>query len=448
MEMNFDGIVGPTHHYGGLAYGNIASELHRHHASNPKEAALQGLAKMKHLADLGIKQGVIPPQERPLISGLRSIGYLGHDADVVTHAYRDNPSLLSLCCSASAMWTANSATIAPSADTDDKKVHITPANLISNFHRSLETDTTARLLQAIFPNPNHFVHHSPLPATTLFSDEGAANHSRLCLRFDEPGIQLFAYGRRELPGHHEATSKKYPGRQTLEASQAIARLHQLEPDHTIFVQQNPEAIDQGVFHNDVIAVANGSVLLYHQEAFANSSAVIDNLSRKFRKLSGADLIAIQVTSQQLSVPEAVSSYLFNSQLITLPDLSMMLVCPSECEENSRARAVIQQIIDSNRNPISKAIYLNLRQSMNNGGGPACLRLRVALNKEELAAVSPHVVLNKALYDKLTAWVNKHYRDRLTLQDLADPQLIKETRTALDQLTQLLRLGTPYPFQRP
>jgi succinylarginine dihydrolase len=89
---------------------------------------------------------------------------------------------------------------------------------------------------------------------------------------------------------------------------------------------------------------------------------------------------------------------------------------------------------------------DLKQSMQNGGGPACLRLRVALNQTELAAVNPAVVMTNELYATLNTWVDKYYRDRLVDADLADPQLLNECRMALDQLTQILKLGSVYPFQ--
>ena len=97
--------------------------------------------------------------------------------------------------------------------------------------------------------------------------------------------------------------------------------------------------------------------------------------------------------------------------------------------------------------ISEVRVFDLKQSMQNGGGPACLRLRVALNETELAAVNPGVIMTAPLYDTLTQWVDRHYRDRLGEADLADPQLLIECRTALDELTEIMKLGSVYPFQR-
>src|SRR5688500_13214854 len=110
-EVNFDGLVGLTHNYGGLAVGNIAAAENALTDSNPREAALQGLAKMKYLADLGVRQGVLPPQERPTLGILRKLGFRGDDISVIGKAARAAPGLLRACCSASSMWVANAATV-------------------------------------------------------------------------------------------------------------------------------------------------------------------------------------------------------------------------------------------------------------------------------------------------------------------------------------------------
>src|SRR3954454_7944681 len=164
VEVNFDGLVGPTHNYAGLSQGNLASQRSKHRVSNPRAAALEGLAKMKLLASLGVRQAVLPPHERPDVGALRLLGFGGSDADVLWKARQQDPALLAGCCSASAMWAANAATVSPSADTTDGRVHFTPANLVSQVHRSLEAPTTSTILRAIFPDPDHFAHHPPLPA--------------------------------------------------------------------------------------------------------------------------------------------------------------------------------------------------------------------------------------------------------------------------------------------
>lgn len=442
LELNLDAIVGPTHNYAGLSYGNIASELHRAQVSNPKAAALQGLAKMKRLADLGVPQAVLPPPIRPDVAALRALGFTGSDAQVLDKARRENPVLLAACASASAMWAANAATVSPSADTADGRVHFTPANLVSQFHRSLEPPTTAALLRAIFPDPAHFVHHPPLPAGLHLSDEGAANHTRLCVRFDLPGVEVFTFGRRAFePGG--AAPRRFPARQTFEASQAIARRHGLRPNATLFVQQHPDAIDAGVFHNDVICVGHRDVLLVHEDAFADADA-IDRIARTFERECGQPLRVITVTRERLSLADAVRTYLFNSQLVDLshppPEGGIALICPRECEQSPAARAVVEAITGGD-SPIREVHFVDVRQSMNNGGGPACLRLRVALTQTEFNAMHQGVLLTPELYDRLVAWVNRHYRDHLTLDDLADVRLLEESRRAIDELGRLLGLTT-------
>jgi succinylarginine dihydrolase len=437
VEINFDAIVGPTHNYAGLAYGNVASQKNRQSASSPKQAALEGLAKMKAVADLGVPQAVLPPPVRPDIATLRAAGYAGSDADVLATVSKDDPILLAAVSSASAMWAANTATVSPSADAPDGRVHFTPANLISQLHRSIEPASTATILRAIFPDAKHFTHHPPLPCQLRWADEGAANHTRLCLDYDQPGVELFVYGR-HVDAADPAPPKKFPARQTAEASRAVARLHGLDSARTLFVQQNPDAIDAGVFHNDVAAVGNRNVFLCHARAFVDQPRVIEQLKSIFAATTGQPLHVIEIGDDQLTLDEAVDTYLFNSQIVAVPDGTMALIAPPECRDHPRARHAIVRIVSAGT-PIKAAHFVDVRQSMRNGGGPACLRLRVVLTDAERAATHPGVFLTDALYDRLTDWVTRHYRDRLHTGDLADPGLLEESRTAITKLHQILGL---------
>ncbi|MBD1584735.1 N-succinylarginine dihydrolase [Pseudoalteromonas sp. S16_S37] len=443
FEVNFDGLVGPTHNYAGLSYGNVASLNNADVVSNPKQAALQGLAKMKAMHDMGLKQGVLAPHARPDVDALRRLGFTGNDTQVINKAAKESPVLLRAVYSASAMWTANAATVSPSLDTIDGKVHFTAANLNNKFHRSLEPHTTTALLKAMFANDDYFVHHAHLPEQPFFGDEGAANHTRLCDSHGSKGLELFVYGASSLNNSIQGP-KKYPARQTLEASQAIARLNTINENQAIFIQQNPDVIDQGVFHNDVIAVGNENVLLCHEQAFLEQSSALDRISQAYTGTKPLHIIEVPTTS--VSVEDAVSSYLFNSQLVTLDDGSMMLVAPEECKNNHKVSHYIESLLSMN-NPVNTVKFFDLRQSMQNGGGPACLRLRVALTRQELSQVNPDVMMSNDKFSALITWVDKHYRDKLTDSDLADPQLIIETHTALDELTQILSLGSVYQFQR-
>ena len=445
IEANFDGIVGPTHNYSGLAAGNLAATAHAGQRSNPRAAALQGLAKMKALADLGFAQGVLPPQERPDVAALRRVGFRGSDLQVLARVAAEAPQLLSASSSAASMWVANAATVSPAPDTADHRVHFTPANLASSFHRAIEAGQTARTLSAIFADPVHFAHHSPLPAAPQFGDEGAANHTRLCARYGDPGVELFVYGRL---GFDESRSpsrvpSRYPARQTRAASMALARLHGLDASRCVFAQQNPDAIDAGVFHNDVIAVGNRDVLFFHEQAFAEPERTLDETRRA---LGGTALNAILVPAAAVSLGDAVSTYLFNSQLLSRPDGTMLLVAPAECREHPRVSAWLDTLL-STGGPIAAIRTFDLRESMQNGGGPACLRLRVVLDAAARAAVCPGVWIDDRSHRLLVEWVTAHYRDRLLPGDLADPALLDECRSALDRLTVLLGLPSLYPFQR-
>lgn len=441
FEANFDGLVGPTHNYAGLSFGNVASEKHQANVSSPKQAAKQGLAKMKALHDLGLVQGVLAPQERPDINTLRQLGFSGSDADVLAAAAKQAPRILAACCSASSMWTANAATVSPSADTHNGKVHFTPANLTNKFHRSIEHEVTGRILRATFNDERHFQHHSVLPSVEHFGDEGAANHTRFCHEYGDAGVEFFVFGRYAFDSR-QPQPKRYPARHTYEASEAIARKHGLNPARVVYAQQNPDVIDQGVFHNDVIAVGNRNLMFCHEQAFLNQAEVKQQLDSAL----GGGFNVIEVPTQRVSVHDAVSSYLFNSQLLTLADGHTLLVIPEECQHNPAVWEYLCELRDGD-SAIDALQVFDLKQSMSNGGGPACLRLRVVLNQQELTAFNQSTRMSDQLFETLNRWVDQHYRDRLADCDLADPQLLMESRTALDELTRILNLGSIYPFQR-
>jgi succinylarginine dihydrolase len=436
-EYSFDGLVGPTHNYGGLSRGNVASMTHGGRASNPRAAALQGLEKMRFVHDLGAGQGVLPPHPRPSVRTLRRLGFRGSDEEVIARAGREAEHLLRLTSSASAMWTANAATVAPSADTDDGRAHFTPANLSAMFHRAIEADTTRAVLRAIFADERRFDVHDPLPAGAHLADEGAANHTRLGGRGGAG--HLFAWGRSAwVPGPAPA---RFPARQTLEASQAVARLHRLPPARTLFARQHPAGIDAGAFHTDVLAVGHGPLLLLHELAFAEGEGLV----HRIREVLGDELRVIVAPERELPVADAVAAYPFNSQLLTLPGGEVAVLAPEESRENPRARAFLERVVSEGA--VARVHYRDVNQSMNNGGGPACLRLRVVLSDEEVRAIPAEVIFGPALQARLVEWVTRHYRDRLLPADLADPALAREGLVALDELTRILRLGPVYDFQR-
>lgn len=431
-EYNFDGLIGPTHNYAGLSFGNLASATNAGAASNPREAALQGLAKMRAAMELGLKQGFLPPQDRPHLKTLRALGFTGSDKEIIERAATGEPQLLANCYAASSMWTANAGTVAPSPDTGDRKVHFTPANLAANFHRSIEAETTGRVLRHIFADEQYFAHHPVLPGGVHFGDEGAANHGRLCESHGDTGVHLFVYGQ---------NGDRFPARQSKRASEAVARGHQLDPAKTVFVEQSKIALDSGAFHNDVVGVANGTVLFLHEQSFADADAAYAEIREKAPFVE-----IIEAPASAVSLQDCIKSYLFNSQLLSLPGGEMALLLPTESEENPSVKAFVDTTIAQN-NAINRVIYKNVRESMRNGGGPACLRLRVVLSDEEATAANGHFLLDVPKIEKLESWVRQYYRDRLSPDDLRDPSLMTESFAAMDALTQMLDMGAFYDFQR-
>ncbi|KQV57652.1 MULTISPECIES: N-succinylarginine dihydrolase [unclassified Caulobacter] len=440
FEANCDGLVGPTHSYVGLSPGNLASTRNAGEVSNPRDAALEGLSKMRQLSDLGIPQFVLPPHERPAVGLLKSLGFTGSDEAMIERAWKDAPALAAAAFSASPMWAANAATVTPSADTADGRVHFTPANLLTNLHRSLEGPQTTRALRRLFPDEARFAVHDPLPAQLHFADEGAANHVRLCAEHGAPGVNLFVWGR-EAWAHWDG---KFPARQTREASEAIQRRHSAAK--AVFAQQAKAAIEGGAFHNDVVCVGTRECLFFHERAFEDRALV----ERQVRVAADGlfEPVFVEVSEADLPMADLVASYLFNSQLLVVPgEERLVLLAPAETRDNPQAFAVAEGLIASN-GPIGRVDYVDVRQSMRNGGGPACLRLRVVLTEAELAAANPAQHFLPGLHTLLADWVTRRYRERLAPVDLADPDLLTESREALDELTRILDLGGDfYPFQR-
>lgn len=441
QEMNFDGIVGPTHNYAGLSYGNLASLAHKHQVSSPRGAALQGLAKAKALADRGLRQGVLPPLMRPDFSLAREMGYTGSDEAIVRRLGADDPVLLAVCYSVSSMWTANAGTVSPSIDTADGKLHFTTANLMSQLHRSIEAKGTSRVMRQIFGDEKYFAVHDALHGAASLCDEGAANHTRFCKSYGGVGIESFVYGRSFLEAGGVGP-KRYPARQSLESVKAITRRHGLRDDRVVLMQQNPEVIDEGVFHNDVISVGNLNVLLYHERAFLGGDEKVTELKARYEAVVGGVFYAIKIADEVMSVGDAVESYLFNSQLVDLGDGKMGLVCPARCKGNEGAMGAIDFILGGD-NPVDEVMFFDLHESMNNGGGPACLRLRVVMNEAELGAMHQGVVLTDSLYERLVVWVKEYYREELRVEDLRDVGLMGEVREGLMGLSDILELPNLY-----
>lgn len=410
VEINFDGIVGPSHNYAGLSFGNLAATAHAGDTSYPREAALQGLSKMRHNMSLGLAQGFLLPLPRPNPAYLEALG-----AEEAT-----DPRLTAAAWSASAMWTANAATVSPAPDTADGKCHLTPANLVTMPHRAQEWPDTSRQLAIAFADAKHFALHPPVPPS--FGDEGAANHMRLCDGHGSAGVEVFVYGKGGGP---------FPARQHEQASKAVARLHRLDPERTVFAEQSPEAIAAGAFHNDVVAVANERMLFAHERAFADPDALFEEIRAKF---PAAEIVV--VPDSAVSLPTAVRTYLFNAQLVTLPDATMALVIPTEAWASESVRAYLQGLVAGN-GPIRHVLPVDVRQSMANGGGPACLRLRVVADS---ATVDPRFLLDEAKADLMAGVIARHWPEQIEVADLGRPALRKAVTAARAALLEALDLS--------
>ena len=411
-EINFDGLIGPTHNYAALSFGNLASASNAGAVSRPRDAALQGLAKMRFAMSLGLAQGFLLPLERPATAWLRQLGFTGTAAQLCAAAHAADPRLFAQACSASSMWTANAATVSPAADCADRRTHLTTANLSRMTHRSLEAAETEAQMRLAFAHPG-FAVHAAVPAT--FGDEGAANHMRLSSSHGDVGVEIFVYGE---------NGGKFPARQNRRASEAVARRHGLDPARTVFAAQSQVAIDAGAFHNDVVAVANENVLFAHEHAFADPARLRADLARLVPQS-----VVVEVPASAVSLADAVGSYLFNSQLVTLGDGCMALILPVESAENAAVKAWLDHLVAGN-GPIRTVHHVEVRESMRNGGGPACLRLRVVADP---ATIDPRFLLDDRKADRLAALITAQWPVAIGPADLGNPALWEQAwaaRTAL------------------
>lgn len=409
IEVNFDGIVGPSHNYAGLSPGNLAATAHAGDVSFPRAAALQGLDKMLGNLELGLAQGFFVPLPRPNLAWLDDLAA----DDTLDRA------LLAGAWSASAMWTANAATVSPAPDTADGRCHLTVANLVTMPHRSHEWPDTLRQLKLAFADERHFVVHDPVPP--CFGDEGAANHMRLAPAHDAPGAEIFVYGR---------NSGRFPARQNEQAGRVIARRHGLDPARVLFLEQSSEAIAAGAFHNDVVAVANEGVVLAHELAFADPEAAWRAMAELFPEVQ-----IVAVPESAVSLDEAIRSYLFNAQLVTLPEGGQALIVPNEAWESLPVREFLNGLAASN-GPIRQVRTVNVRQSMANGGGPACLRLRVVADP---ATVDPRFLLDEAKGEAIRAVIERHWPEQIDPGDLGSDNtlaasVMQARRALLEALT--------------
>ncbi|RRQ51978.1 N-succinylarginine dihydrolase [Sphingorhabdus wooponensis] len=400
VEINFDGIIGPSHNYAGLSLGNLASSNNAGAPSYPRAAALQGIEKMRANIGLGLVQGFFMPLNRPNQNWLNGLA---------TDMQSAQPHIRAAAFSASAMWAANAATVSPAPDTADGKCHLSAANLLSMAHRSHEWVGTAAQLRLAFANERHFVVHDPVPAP--FGDEGAANFMRLCASHDAAGIEIFVYGK---------TGGPFPARQHIEASKAIARAHRLDPDKVLFVQQSEIAIAAGAFHNDVVAVANERLLFTHEHAFEYPEQTYADIKRLMPE---AEIII--VPADRVSLADAIQSYLFNAQLVTLPNGGMALILPDEAQENARVWSWLTEMLEGN-GPIRRLVPVNVRQSMANGGGPACLRLRVVADP---TTVDQRFIADAHKLDIIAEVVAAHWPETILPDQLGDTDLLDKVRLA-------------------
>jgi len=191
-----------------------------------------------------------------------------------------------------------------------------------------------------------------------------------------------------------------------------------------------------VFHNDVISTAHEHLWFMHEVAFENVDASLGEIEAAYLRQTGRNLRIIVVGSDELPLPVAVQTYLFNSQIITLPKADprepsrFHWIAPQQCEKTLETNQLLQRWQKDRELSLEKVHYVSLQESMANGGGPACLRLRISLNREQLAALPPRIFLDAEQYHRVHDWIVKWYPEQLALSDLADATLVEHFQQAV------------------
>ncbi|RAP29456.1 hypothetical protein DID78_03615 [Candidatus Marinamargulisbacteria bacterium SCGC AG-343-D04] len=418
-----DGLMGPSYHFGGLSLGNTWSETHFKEISFPKKAALEGLHKMFEVYSLGLHQYVLPPVRKDVSALFRSLGYDHFNSESLRELFSVNPYFVSSVFSSSSAWLANIGHVTPACDSFTHKMNVTPANLNYCFHRSCDVEGYRDLLSTLFENCHDVVLHRPI--TSSFGDEGSANTVRLSASSGE-GFFLYVYGKTV----DRTYSHKYPARQSKEAFDILVKQHHVSRKF-VMVQQSQEAIDAGVFHNDVICFGLENLLIVHESAFENQEEVMSYVKELYEETFSEDLQVIVISREMMSLEEAVKSYFFNSQLLPLSDGGFHCFVSTHSRKYSALEQVLQYI-QSECSRFSYS-YVECDESIKNGGGPACLRLGFVASEHDRKLLNDAFLLTQERYDFLYSFISRHYPDEMQFEQLRDYEFLCECREIVDSL---------------
>ena len=116
----------------------------------------------------------------------------------------------------------------------------------------------------------------------------------------------------------------------------------------------------------------------------------------------------RLPAAEVPLADAIRSYLFNAQLVTPPGGEQTLIVPTEARETPSVWRWIERHVAGN-GPIRRVEVVDVRQSMANGGGPACLRLRVVADP---ATVDPRFLVDEAKLDRIGEVIARHWPEQI------------------------------------
>jgi len=144
---------------------------------------------------------------------------------------------------------------------------------------------------------------------------------------------------------------------------------------------------------------------------------------------------VEVPASDVPLADAIRSYLFNAQLVTPPDGQPTLIVPSEARETPTVWRWLEQHVAGN-GPIRRVEVVDVRQSMANGGGPACLRLRVVADP---ATVDPRFLVDERKLDLIGGVIARTWPEQIHHEELQQPALIADIERARAALLDALEL---------
>ena len=126
----------------------------------------------------------------------------------------------------------------------------------------------------------------------------------------------------------------------------------------------------------------------------------------------------------------------NYTIMLDPDYIELLGVLVETEHNAPARAFLDRLLAGN-GPVHRVVPVDVRQSMANGGGPACLRLRVVADP---ATIDPRFLLDEAKAEIIERAIAGAWPEQIDTADIGKETLARAVVDARRVLLEAINLN--------